>query len=118
MFDPKIIPVLNKKVIDISDVSTISVNSNEKDIIYSNYFLLIEKIKLFNEMTQEVNGLIEEIEPYVTHSNVNLREIILSCYVKLKEIRDNIPAAVNKLEGLKLKVVDNFNNIYQTLDGV
>lgn len=113
MFNPKNLPSLRAKYINLLDVSGIVLSSTERPVLYKSYFDLVERIKLMGLFEKEVNVCIEDVKPFITHKNKEIQELLHGCYQVLKKIIEDIPVRIKELESLKSNVIEDFNKNFE-----
>jgi hypothetical protein len=114
MFNPKNLPSLKEKYRTLLDISDIALTSTDRTVLYASYFSLIERIKLMEKFTEEVNLCIEDVKPFITHKNREIQELLHGCYQVLKKIVDDIPVKIKELEALKVNIIEDFNKNFET----
>jgi len=118
MFDPKMLSELKERYLAICDVSMIDENKNNKESIYTSYFLILEKISQLENIDQEIKNYVEEVKPFITHKNADLRELLYNCYQTLKKMNDNTPSNIEKLIQSKVSAIESFNSLFESSEGV
>lgn len=113
MFNPNQLPALKQRYEDLLDIRNITLKSDNREVLYSSYFGLVQRITSMNEFKSEISINIEELKPYITHNNKELQKIIYACYQVLKKIFDDIPLRIKELEALKIDVIENFNENFE-----
>jgi hypothetical protein len=113
MFNPNQLPALKQRYEDLLDIRNITLKSDKREVLYSSYFGLVQRITSMNEFKSEISINIEELKPYITHNNKELQKIIYACYQVLKKIFDDIPLRIKELEALKIDVIENFNENFE-----
>lgn len=113
MFNPKNIPVLKEKYRELLDIRSLSWKSTEREVLYSSYFGLIERINAMVKFEAEVNLCIDDVKPFITHNNKDIQELLYGCYQVLKGIVADIPVRIKELESLKVDVIEAFNKNFE-----